>query len=60
MCEILLTVGNPIGQADFAPPLFKYLYLKKYKCYVVQIFTANAKQSNLYSNKKVYILFFRK
>ena len=44
-----LTVGSHIGQADFSPSLFKYLYHKKYKCYVIHFFTAHAKQTKLYS-----------
>ena len=41
----LATVGSPIGQADFSPPLSKHLYLQKYSCYVVYLITANVKQS---------------
>ncbi len=54
MCEILLTVGSPIGQADFAPSLFKYLYLTKYERCIVHIFTANVKQTTFYRIKKNY------
>ena len=53
VCEILLTVGSPIGQAECSPPLFKHLYLKKYKWYVANIITANVKQSWLNTSQKI-------
>ena len=52
LCEILLTVGSSIGQADFSPPLSKHLYLQKYNCYVIHLITANFKQSGLNTIQK--------